>query len=86
MRPMRMPSLMLKQKGITAIVMKAGRASTGSSQLIFAMGDIIIMPTTMSAGAVAAAGMARNRGAQTKDGLEMLHRQAELCWEFFRCV
>ncbi len=25
-------------------------------------------------------------GAQTKDGLEMLHRQAELSWEFFRCL
>jgi shikimate dehydrogenase len=25
-------------------------------------------------------------GAQTKNGLEMLHRQAELSWEFFRCL
>ena len=55
MRPIRMPLLMLKQKGITTIVMKAGRASMGSSQLIFTTGVIIIMPTTMSAGAVAAA-------------------------------
>ena len=54
---------MLKVSGMVIMVRKAGMATSGSSQAISPTTDSIMLPTIISAGAVAAAGMAPTTGA-----------------------
>ncbi|HHT9159871.1 MAG TPA: hypothetical protein ACFYEH_08405 [Candidatus Brocadiaceae bacterium] len=46
------PSVILREKGITARVKNEGSASVVSSQFIFFTLNIIILPTTIRAGAM----------------------------------
>ena len=52
MNPNARPSVMLSEKGMIARVRNEGSASVGSSQFIFRTLKIIILPTTMRAGAI----------------------------------
>lgn len=52
MNPNARPSVILSENGITARVKNEGRASVGSSQFIFFTLNIIMLPTTMRAGAM----------------------------------
>src|ERR1041385_8209128 len=54
---------MLKDSGIVIMVRNAGTATSGSCQAISPMTDAIMLPTTINAGAVAAAGIAPATGA-----------------------
>jgi hypothetical protein len=60
--PNKIPSEIEYVKGIITIVKKAGIDSVKSSKLIFFTGVIIIAPTKIRAGAVAAPGIIRNIG------------------------
>ncbi len=55
---------MEKLRGMPIRVRKQGMATPGSSQSISFRPDIIMAPTSTSAGAVAAVGMACTRGAK----------------------
>ena len=61
-----MPSEMEEAQTIMMMVMKAGRPSERSSKLMLRMGDIIIRPTMISAGEVAAAGTEPKSGCRKK--------------------
>jgi hypothetical protein len=54
MKPSAIPVAMLEVNGILRITRNAGKASSNSSHLIFAMLPIIILPTIIRAGAVIA--------------------------------
>ena len=58
------PSEMLYAKGITIIVIYAGTHSEKSLKSTSLMDDIIMTPTNIRAGAVAAEGMPRKTGAK----------------------
>ncbi len=60
--PNEIPSEIEYMKGIAKMQMNAGIASSISLQLIFATDCIMKKPTTISAGAVAKEGIARNTG------------------------
>ena len=62
-KPKASPLAMLKVSGMAIIVRNAGMAMTASSQSISFIGDIMRLPTTINAGAVAAAGTAPINGA-----------------------
>lgn len=59
-----MPSAMLKQSGIPAMMRKAGASCVKSSKSSFATDWNMKMPTITSAGAVAAGGIARITGVR----------------------
>ena len=59
MKPNARPLAILNVSGIASIVRKPGMATSGSFQSISPIAVIIRLPTTMSAGAVAAAGIAQ---------------------------
>lgn len=67
MSPINMPSEMLEEKVIKAMQRNAGTDLRMSEKSISCMPYIMFIPTHIKAGAVAAEGIARNRGAKNKD-------------------
>lgn len=64
--PKTIPSAILKVSGIIITAKKTGIDSVKSSKFTFKIGLIINDPTKINAGAVAAAGTIKNRGAKNK--------------------